>query len=128
MRLLLFFILVVLFTTREPQSYTGKWDWQNDRNSLTLELSQKDSIVVGFHDAIMLGGNRIDMAVPGDTTIHGVVKKDGSLIVKVKSGYSNAVGTAKIRFVGKDSIYFEFITPPNDEYWIPDKVTLVKEK
>ena len=44
MKVLFFFILVGLFSTREPQSYTGKWDWQNDRNSLTLELSQKDSI------------------------------------------------------------------------------------
>ena len=62
-----------------------------------------------------------------DTTISGVVKKDSSLMVTVKSGYSFGTGTAKIKFVGKDSIYFEFITTPNDEYWIPNKVTLVKQ-
>ena len=26
------------------------------------------------------------------------------------------------------SIYFEFITPPQGDYWIPNKVKLVKEK
>ena len=70
----------------------------------------------------------MDDAFPGDKTIRGVMKKDSSLIVTVKSGYSSGTGTAKIKFVGRDSIYFEFITTPNDEYWIPNKVTLVKQK
>ena len=128
MKWILILGLVTLLSVETNRSYTGEWNWQNDRSSLTLTLSQKDSIVTGFHNSIMLGGNRIDVAFPGDTTIHGVVKKDGSLVIKIKSGYDvSAIGTAKINFVGQDSIFFEFITPPKGMYWIPNKVTLVKQ-
>jgi len=119
--------LTTLLTMKTNCTYTGKWIWQDGNRSLfSLTLQQNDTIITGSHFSVMLGGNRIDD--PGDElSIRGVMKKDSSLIVTVKSGYSSGTGTAKIKFVGKDSIYFEFITTPNDEYWIPNKVTLVKQ-
>ena len=128
MKWILILGLSALLTVETNLSYTGMWIWEDGNRSLfSLTLEQHDSVITGSHCSVMLGGNRIDAAVPGDTTISGVVKKDSSLMVTVKSGYSAATGTAKIKFVGKDSIYFEFITTPNDEYWIPNKVTLVKQ-
>jgi len=109
------------------RTYTGKWIWQDgNRSVFSLRLQQNDIVVTGSHCSMMLGGNRIDDS-DDELSIRGVMKKDSSLIVTVKSGYSSGTGTAKIKFVGKDSIYFEFITTPNDEYWIPNKVTLVKQ-
>ena len=128
MKWILILGLSALLTVETNLSYTGMWIWEDGNRSLfSLTLEQHDTVITGSHCSVMLGGNRIDAAFPGDTTISGVVKKDSSLMVTVKSGYSAATGTAKIKFVGKDSIYFEFITTPNDEYWIPDKVTLVKQ-
>ena len=75
----------------------------------------------------MLDGRRIDDSGE-EESIQGTIK-NGELIVKIKSAYGTGEpGTAKIKFIGKDSIYFEFITPPACEYWIPNKVTLTKVK
>ena len=61
-----------------------------------------------------------------DITIQGTVE-NGELVASVKSMYGVSTGTARISFVGKDSIYFEFIERPTD-CWIPDKVVLTKLK
>ena len=122
-------ILALLLTVASNQSYTGKWVYFNEEygQDLVLDLIQKDSSVTGKHSAVMLNGNRIDDS--GEAiSIRGTIENN-KLIVKLKSGYGDGEpGTAKISFVGQDSIYFEFITPPSGEYWIPNKVTLTRKK
>ena len=127
MKWILILSLTTLLTMKTNRTYTWKWIWQDgNRSVFSLTLQQNDTVVTGSHCSVMLGGNRIDDS-DDELSIRGVMKKDSSLIVTIKSGYSSGSRTAKIKFVGKDSIYFEFITTPNDEYWIPNKVTLVKQ-
>lgn len=58
----------------------------------------------------------------------GIIKSD-TLIVTVQSNYEfGEPGVAKLTFIGKDSLFFEFITPPGGEYWIPDDAILTRSK
>ena len=119
--------IIALFAFASTPNYSGSWEYETEYSSFSLELVQKDSIVTGRHFSIMQNGNRIDGS-DNEQTIQGTIK-DGQLIAKIKSTYeAGEPGTAKISFIGKDSLYFEFITPPSCEYWIPNKVILTKVK
>lgn len=123
--------ILTLFALTTNQNYAGEWEYVGENNGepyemLSLTLTTKDSIVTGTHCSVMLKGDRIDDA-DSEKSIKGVIKED-YLLIKIKSGYGNGTGTAKLTFIGQDSLYFEFITPPDGEYWIPDKVTLTKKK
>lgn len=108
------------------QNYEGKWHYKDDRCSFVLTLQQEDSVIVGKHSSVMLGGNRIDAAFR-EQTVNGVVK-NGEAIISIKSGYGNGIGKARLTFVGQDSIRFKFTEEPEGEYYIPDDVVMVKMK
>lgn len=123
------FILALLFSllaTAADVDFTGHWNYESESASFSLRLEQKGTSVSGNHSSVMLGGQRIDAAMDDDITIQGTVE-NGELVASVKSMYGVSTGTARISFVGQDSIYFEFIERPTD-CWIPDKVVLTKLK
>ena len=107
--------------------HSGKWMYETEETSFDLTLKQQDTIVTGSHFSVMLNGNRIDGALDDEETIRGVVK-NGKAIVSIKSMYGLGTGKAKLSFVGKDSLYFEFIERPEGESWIPNKVILTRYK
>lgn len=127
MKVLIISIVASFFVLMGEQNYEGKWLYQDSDTSFSLKLQQKDSVVTGSHCSVMLGGNRIDEAFDDEESVKGTVR-DKVLFVSIKSGYGLGTGRAKLTPVGQDSLYFEFIEKPEGEYWIPDRVILVKEK
>ncbi len=124
------FILVLLLSflsMAQDVDYSGHWSYRGDGASFSLMLEQKGTSVTGKHISTMLDGQRIDAALGDEVTIQGTIR-DGELIVSVLSSYDGGKGKAHLSFVGQDSIYFEFVTPPSGEYWIPDKIVLTKLK
>lgn len=126
MRTFVALLVVSFFMEITIQNYGGKWHYKDDRCSFVLTLQQEDSVIVGKHSSVMLGGNRIDAAFR-EQTVNGVVK-NGEAIISIKSGYGNGIGKARLTFVGQDSIRFKFTEEPEGEYYIPDDVVMVKMK
>lgn len=124
MRILIGFCVALFFVAVTGQSFEGKWYYEDLRNSFSLTLEQKDSIITGSHSSVMMGGNRIDDAMD-EQSVKGTVK-DGEAIISIKSGYGNGTGKARLTFVGRDSIHFKFIEEPEGEYYIPDDVVMVR--
>ena len=119
--------LMALTMCTDELVHSGKWMYETEETSFDLTLKQQDTIVTGSHFSVMLNGNRIDGALDDEETIRGVVK-NGKAIVSIKSMYGLGTGKAKLSFVGKDSLYFEFIERPEGESWIPNKVILTRYK
>lgn len=127
MKNLIVLFVLSFFAVANVQDYTGEWGYETDGTSFDLTLKQQDTIVTGSHFSIMLNGNRIDGSLDDEETICGVAK-NGEAIVSIKSMYSGGIGRAKLSFVGKDSLYFEFIERPEGGSWIPNKVILTRDK
>lgn len=126
MKTLIITIVALLALVSYP-NYNGKWIEETESSLFSLTLTQKDSIVTGKHSSIMLYGNRIDDSGE-EESIQGAIK-NGELIVKIKSAYETGEpGTAKITFIGKDSIHFKLISQPSCENWIPNEAILIKSK
>lgn len=123
---ILLFLTFMLFTLSNTSNFSGEWSYNDDDSSFDIDLKQEGSKITGQHSSIALSGRRIDAAYGDEQTISGTVTGNEANVT-IKSGYSGEKGTAKITWLGPDSIRFEMVNP-KDIGFIPSKVTLKKVK
>lgn len=122
----LLFLTFMLFALSNTPDFNGEWSYNDDNSAFSVDLKQEGTKISGRHSSVALSGRRIDAAYGDEQTISGTVTGNEANVT-IKSGYSGEKGTAKITWLGPDSIRFELIQPKDIDF-IPSKVTLKKVK
>lgn len=114
--------------------FGGRWVWQGEEGaSFELRLTQKDSMLTGFHCAVTANARRVDCASDDNSkhatpTIRGRVN-GRSATITFRSIYgidkkgNRVTGTARIIHRGT-SIEWRIEGQATGEHWLPFAVTL----
>lgn len=122
----LLFLTFMLLTLSNTPNFNGKWSYNDEDSAFSVDLKQEGTKISGRHSSVALSGRRIDAADENEQTISGTVTGNEANIT-IRSCYSGEKGTAKITWLGPDSIRFEMVNPKDIDF-IPSKVTLKKVK
>ncbi|MBE9487698.1 MAG: hypothetical protein IMY73_00790 [Bacteroidetes bacterium] len=130
--LLLLSCLFIVSPAIAQDIFSGRWNmlYYNSNNNIQdyfdITLTQDSTKLTGSHDGVFFRGNRIESR---DNSIKGEIK-NGVAIITIKSGRTaTKAGTAKIEYIGKDSVLFTLIKEPSDgEHMIPKNIILTRDK
>ncbi|MFI3322228.1 MAG: hypothetical protein R3Y50_06845 [Rikenellaceae bacterium] len=128
-------ILITYFivsTLNAQTLFTDRWahKFYDEKNELyayfAIELTQKDSIIIGNHYGVFFGGNRLE---DGDGESIKGVAKNLTATISIQSGRSARIpGTAKLEFLSRESILFTIIEEPKGgEHLIPREIVLYRD-
>ena len=120
--------LVISAFADSEYDFSGRWNWDTDGRSFSIDLWQDIDILRGEYSAIALNGDRIDSCDPDDSVrvnIFGVIK--GNIAeVSFFSYYGIGMGApgscmGKARLVLKDNHIEWLVTeaPSNGYFWCP---------
>jgi hypothetical protein len=115
---LIFISIFTCITCFSQTKFTGVWNWHTPGASFTLQLTQKQDSVIGYHCSVMQNGNRIDCSFEEEITIRGKLHGD-SAVISFKSTYSRLFGDATIFKIASDTIKWKITKPPHGLYFIP---------
>ena len=127
--LLLFITALHLPAQPRPKSFSGEWSYGRNGYSFTLKLSQRGDSLVGAHCAVTRNAARIDCAFsedgsPQPVSLAGAIT-NGRAIVRFKSSYSEATGSARIVFRGRNIEWTIVRGSVSDgEYYLPARAVL----
>lgn len=105
------------------QGFGGYWSWSNDRDGLTLSLTQSGSKISGHHEAWTQYGDKVDIVDEDDiSSISGAIKGNRAM-VDFRSGASGTTGKATLTRTG-DVLQWEVASVGDGECYIPKKAML----
>ncbi len=109
-------------------NFQGNWKDQIPARAFSLKLNQASGNLKGNHCAITPDGNRIDCALDDtDVSITGTISNADSVIVTVKSFYSNTTGTAVIKKIDDNTISWRILTAPLGVFYIFNSAILIRQ-
>lgn len=122
-------ILVAYTPKRDVPNFSGKWHAETSSMSFDLSIYQKENVLSGSHCSVMNNGDKIDCVITeSDLSLSGIVGDSLTLLVTFKSQASLKTGTAKISKLDDTTIRWRIINKPNGVFYIPEEITLKKEK
>ncbi|RPH29517.1 MAG: hypothetical protein EHM93_17230 [Bacteroidales bacterium] len=109
-------------------SFCGNWKWEknDEKHDFTLQILQKDTIVVGKHCYILNAGSKMDCS-DNDNVFSFKFKPSNtdSLVLGIRSYYSNQVGQISLKYKN-GKIYWKLVKAPKGEYYLPREAVLTK--
>jgi len=110
---------ITSFTNAYCQTdFTGGWVSDNKTSdSFSLNITQLNNIITGYHCGTADNGNFIDCSFE-DKSINGIVKGDSALITFISS-YCDKPGTAIIKKINPNQIQWKIINKPDGPFYIP---------
>ncbi len=109
--------------SKYTEVFKGIWEWDDSHgNTFELVVFQKEDSIKGTHCAVFYNGEKIDCSYKEEITFNGIVLNNTADVYFI-SGFSNSRGKAKLSIIN-NSIKWEIIQPPKEEYYLPKKAIL----
>jgi hypothetical protein len=113
-------------SSQETMSGTWYWKSTNADSDTILYLTQNGNTVTGKHCSSFMGGSKLDCAdIDTEDSITLDLVSENVYEGIIKSGFSEAVISVRITLNPNDeTIFFSQLSQPNEEYYLPNNVTL----
>lgn len=113
---------------QNPMCGDWKWEKNDDKHDFTLQIFQKDSLLIGKHCYIIDAGSKIDCASEEkEISFKTVISDSTKLTLKIKSFYSNEFGEVEIALIN-EKLYWKLLKAPKAEYYFPKAAILIRNK
>lgn len=118
-------------TIQQPSlqgTLNGTWYWKSTSTDSDTEfyLIQNGNEVTGKHCSSFMGGTKLDcIDTNADDSITLSLVSENVYQGTIKSGFSEVVINVRITLnPNDDTLFFEQISQPEEEYYLPDNVTM----
>lgn len=125
--LIICFSAIDLYSQNTISNEVWYWNSTNGENSFDLYLDESGSTnLIGYHCSSFYQGKKIDCMEESQNCSINLTSVGPNIYEgTIKSGYSLTQGTIRITFYpNEDKLFFELLTKPNGEFYIPNDVYL----
>ncbi|MVM40666.1 hypothetical protein GO730_28275 [Spirosoma sp. HMF3257] len=116
------------YNYQNKNTFTGNWSWEknNEKKDFSLSITKKGEFLIGQYCYTLLNGEKTDCAIKNDYSFKIKNTNATSFTTDFYSQFSHSKGKARIT-LGADSLVWEILQEPREEYYCPMKAILRKQ-